>query len=291
MTKATKLSFRVASDAAGLRLDQAIAHSCEGVSRGEARRLLARGSVFVEGSRVKVAGRVVRSGQLVEVHPGELPSERNTRAATPPVAVPVLLETDSLLVIDKPSGVPAAPTPETDQNDVLHFLRPRYGELYLVHRLDVPTSGAMVVARNAGAAAALSAQLVERRLHRSYVALVKGEVAADFDADWPVQGRPARSHFCVLETRGLAAQHPVTRVRVELDTGRTHQIRVHAARAGHPVLGDGRYGRTELREWPRPPRLALHAERLELADPTTLESVSIVAPFPPALEAFWASLC
>jgi 23S rRNA pseudouridine1911/1915/1917 synthase len=116
------LRFRIPADAAGLRLDQAMAKLAAELSRGEARRLIARGGVFLAGTRVKVAGRTVRAGQVLEVHLS--PVAPSTGEPAPAVHIPLLLVTPDLVVVDKPSGVLSAPTPETDQADLLHFLRP-----------------------------------------------------------------------------------------------------------------------------------------------------------------------
>jgi len=278
------LRVRVSSEVAGLRLDQALARLLPDTSRAEARRLIARGSVFLAKSRVKVAGRIVRAEQTIEVHlaPPHVPSGPEKA----PPQIPILLLTADVVVVDKPSGLLSAPTPETDQADLLHFLGKTVGPLFLVHRLDAQTSGALLVARTKAAARALSEQLDQRSLGRTYVALLAGSVAADFSQDTAVAGRPARTHFRVLE-RAPAA----TRVEAQLETGRTHQIRIHAQAAGHPILGDRRYGGPGQADLPTAPRLALHAAELHFQDPTTGQPHRVEAPFPPELAAYWASLC
>lgn len=282
-TKKT-LRLRVTADAAGLRLDQALARLAPATSRSEARRLLARGSVFLSGSRVKVAGRIVREGQTLEVHLG---SEVDQKAPpTEPPHIPILLSTPELVVVNKPSGLLSAPTPETDQADLLHFLQKTEGPLYLVHRLDAQTSGAMVLGRTSAAAGALSLQLASRALGRKYVALVAGEVLLDFVTNSAIAGRPACTHFRILERAPLA-----TRLEAELETGRTHQIRIHAQTSGHPILGDRKYGGAPLSGLPRAPRLALHAASVHFDDPVTGLRVEVKAPFPPELAAYWSSLC
>jgi len=278
VSEAKRLRLRVSGEAAGLRLDQALSRLSPELSRGEARRLIARGSVFLAGSRVKVASRVVRAEQTIDVHLGQ-PSQSAAPAKAPP-HIPILLSTPDLVVVDKPSGLLSAPTPETDQADLLHFLQPSLGELYLVHRLDAGTSGALLLARTSQAARALSAQLETRVLGRKYVAFLSGLVPSDFDMTTPIGGRSAETHFRVVEQKTQATQ-----VEAELATGRTHQIRIHAQVAGHPVLGDRKYG------GPRAPRLALHAASLRFVDPSTAEEIDVLAPFPPELAAYWASLC
>jgi len=281
------LRLRVPADAAGLRLDQALAKLASDLSRGAARRLIARGSVFVAGSRVKVAGRVVRAGQTLEVHqaPDEVSGGPKAAAKAVPPEIPILLVTPDLVVVDKPSGVLSAPTPETDQADLLHFLRPTLGQLYLVHRLDAPTSGAMLLARTPEAARSLAAQLETRTLSRKYAALLAGSIAQDFSCREPVGGKSACTHFRVLEHAPTA-----TRVEAELETGRTHQIRIHAQTVGHPVLGDRKYGTPLPKGVLRPPRLALHALAVRFADPRTGGETEVEAPFPHELSAYWSSL-
>jgi 23S rRNA pseudouridine1911/1915/1917 synthase len=277
------LRLRVPADAAGLRLDQALARLATDLSRGQARRLIARGSVFVAGSRVKVAGRAVRAGQTLEIHQG--PDETATATPRPVPEIPILLTTPDFVVVDKPSGVLSAPTPETDQADLLHFLRPTLGELYLVHRLDAPTSGVLLLARTALAARSLSAQLETRTLSRTYAALLLGSIAEDCTCETPVGGKTARTRFRTIEHATEA-----TRVEAELDTGRTHQIRIHAQTMGHPVLGDRKYGGPLPRDMPRPPRLALHALAVRFTDPRTGADTEVQAPFPSELWAYWSSL-
>lgn len=288
MSTGKRLRLRVTGEAVGLRLDQALARLAPELSRAEARRLIARGSVFLAGSRVKVASRIVQSEQALEVHLGQ-PISPSARTTVPP-HIPVLLSTPDLVVVDKPSGLLCAPTPETDQADLLHFLKPSLGELYLVHRLDAPTSGALLLARTSAAARALSEQLQTRALGRKYVAFLAGTVAGDFSMAEAIDGRAAETHFRVTDRAPQA-----TRVEAELSTGRTHQIRIHAKAAGHPVLGDRKHGRpapgAPPSSVPRAPRLALHAASLRFVDPASAEEVEVQAPFPPELAAYWASLC
>lgn len=277
------LRLLVSADAAGLRLDQAIALLSPSVSRAAARRLIDQGSVFLAGSRTKVASRVVKAGQRIDVHlpPSSVARERDV----PTPDIPILLLTDDLVVVDKPSGLLSAPTPQTDRADLLYFLQKQLGQLYLVHRLDAHTSGALVLARTAASARDLSAQLENRTLGRTYLALLAGEIAADFSADAPIGERPACTHFRVIE-RGRGA----TKVEAELETGRMHQIRIHAQAAGHPVLGDRKYGGSGVTELGRAPRLALHATSVRFALPGAGRTETVHALFPPELEAYWSAL-
>lgn len=283
--------FTVTKDDDGLRLDQAIAKNVQTVSRTLAKKLLTEGGVFVEKKRTKVAGRIVREGQRVEVHVGEHVTSSESDAR--PIEIPIVELTSSYVVIDKPSGVFSAPTPESDRNDAMAFvarsLRER-GEadaaLYLVHRLDRPTSGLMVFARTKAGAASLSEQLAEKSAGRHYDALLVGEMAEETTVEAPLEGKSAETRFVPREGRG-----GVTWVEAMLKTGRTHQVRLHAEHLGTPVCGDSKYGRREQRALvSRPPRMALHASRLTFRDPETGVMREFSCPLPDDLAIWFKSL-
>src|SRR5690606_26169474 len=148
----------------GKRLDQAIAAHLPEVSRTRAKVALNDGGVFVDRKRTKVAGRLVRTGQQIEVNLAGAVARKEIDTAAP--EIPVVKMTNDFIVVDKPSGLFSAPTPESDANDLLHFLKKTLEEMkesnteiFLVHRLDRPTSGLMVLARNKKAAAYLSEQV------------------------------------------------------------------------------------------------------------------------------------
>lgn len=271
---------------AGLRLDQLIARHAPGVSRGLARRAISSGCVFVDRKRVKVASRAPRAGQEVTIHWGALAGDdARVREADPSTPPAVLAETDDYLVIDKPSGLFSAPTPEGDRSDVLFHLRD-YGDLHLVHRLDRPTSGLMVVARTPASARLLGEQLQRKTLGRRYVAILAGTLPrTELRVEEPIAGRPAVTRFQLLEQKKEAAL-----VVAELETGRTHQIRIHAEGLGCPVAGDSKYGRAaRQRLSTRSPRLALHARDLWF-EASSGEMVSFHSPVPGDLLDYWAAL-
>src|ERR1051325_3865414 len=138
--------FEVAAAEAGLRLDQVVPRHVAGLSRRKARAVIDLGGVFVDRARVKVAGRPVRAGQVIEVHVGgALDRDR------PPPEPAIVFVDDHVIVVDKPAGLVTAPTPESDRGDLLDQLARRYGEVYLVHRLDLPTSGVLVFPRSRAA--------------------------------------------------------------------------------------------------------------------------------------------
>lgn len=280
--------FVAGDDDEGTRLDRLIARRPPELSRGLARRAIGAGAVFVDKKRVKVASRSVHTGQRVTIHRGPWLEQTPAGTASFPEASPaplVVAKTDDYLVIDKPSGLFSAPTPEGDQSDVLFHLR-EHGALHLVHRLDRPTSGLMVLARHRRAAGWLSRQLEERTMGRRYRAILLGRLPdSEVEVNREVGGRPAVTHFELLQQRSEA-----TLVRATLQTGRTHQIRQHAEMLGAPVAGDSKYGRTRARRLPqRCPRLALHAERLWFEDGSG-KTLQFQSPFPAELAAFWDAL-
>jgi len=280
----------------GLRLDQALARHVPGLSRRRARVLLDIGGVFVDKARVKVAGRVVRAGQTIEANlggaleraaaegAGAAARDRND-AALP--AYRVVYEDEHIIVVEKPAGLVTAPTPESDRGNLLDLLsrRPGGGPVYLVHRLDMPTSGVLVFARTLAANRALGDRFVAHDVERAYLAVVAGTWPEELvRIDRPIGGRRAVTHVLARE---LLAGGAATLVRFGLETGRSHQIRIHATAAGHPVLGDTQHGhdvpRAEGERPPRAPRLALHATVIGFVHPATGESVRWESPLPDEL--------
>lgn len=281
-----RIRFVARPEDEGLRLDQALAANIPGLSRRKARVLLDLGGVFVDGVRVKVAGRAVRPGQVIVAHLGgalqratkDVGDAARTRdeAALPPYRV--VYQDDDLAVVDKPAGLVTAPTPESDRGNLAELLRRALGgDLFVVHRLDLETSGLLVFARTPEANRELSERMRVHAVDRRYLAVLHGALVEDaLTVDAPVAGRRAVTHVSVLER--LPAPAPgATFARCRLETGRTHQIRIHARHLGHPVLGDPRYGeRTPI----DPPRLALHAARLAFAHPRTGEPLTFESPWP-----------
>ena len=263
---AARTTFAVADDEAGLRLDQVIPRHVAGLSRRKARAVIDFGGVFVDRARVKVAGRIVRAGQLVEV----VVSGALERAGEPVRAAAIVHVDDHVIVIDKPAGLVTAPTPESDRGDALDQLRARFGEVFLVHRIDRPTSGLLVFARTRDANKRLGDAFKVHAVERVYLAVAIGEVAAQ-TIDRPIDGRRAVTHVTPVEQVGRAS---ATVLSVRLETGRTHQIRIHLAALGHPVAGDRTHGGEIERTFePRPPRLALHAAVLGFDHPSTGQRV------------------
>ena len=267
----TKTTFEVLADEAGLRLDQVIPRHVAGLSRRKARAVIDLGGVFVDRTRVKIAGRTVRAGQVIEVNVGGAIE----RANEPPLEPRIVYSDDHVVVVDKPAGLVTAPTPEASRGDLLDQLVKKLGEAYLVHRLDLPTSGLLVFARTRDANKRLGDAFKLHDVDREYRAVAVGDVAAQ-TIDRPIDRRRAVTHVEVIEALAGA-----TLLRVRLETGRTHQIRIHLAAIGHPVCGDRTHGGdTERAFLPRPPRLALHAAVLGFTHPASGERVRWESPVP-----------
>jgi 23S rRNA pseudouridine1911/1915/1917 synthase len=289
---------------AGERVDRIVA-MMSGVSRSSVASLIDAGAVLVAGEPVQARSVRLHAGDEVEVDLPD-PAEAQRLVPDPEVAVPVLHEDDDLLVIDKPSGLVVHPGAGQRTGTLVHGLLARYPELVgvgpdpsrpgVVHRLDKGTSGLLLVARTQAAYEALVGALSERSVHRRYRALAWGA----FDAprgliDAPI-GRSAREPtLMAVDERGKEARtryevqrsfvEPVvvTELACTLETGRTHQIRVHLRSIGHAVVGDTRYG--GARQSLPMARPFLHAEHLELAHPVTGEPVSFHSPLPADLTA------
>jgi 23S rRNA pseudouridine1911/1915/1917 synthase len=294
MTSATPetTEFRVPAEAAGLRLDQCLARCVPGLSRRTARIALDLGAVFVDRKRIKVASRVMRVGQAVRVTIGSAffkatqntgANARNQDEAKLPQP-DILFEDEHVVVVFKPAGLLSAPTPESDRNNLLSMLSRRTHPpqtLHIVHRLDLHTSGILVLARTELANRVLSETFRLHNLVRRYDVWVEGHAPLGLrTTNAPVGGKPATTHFETLSHHTAAAGAPFSHLQATLETGRTHQIRIHSSSSGHPVLADQRYG--QRASW-HPPRLALHACHLTVPHPFNQQPLSFDAPVPPDL--------
>ena len=276
---------------AGQRLDRYLASALDGVSRTRLQRWIALGSVKVDGATV-LPRRTLRGIERIEVWP--LPHEADRAFAPDDVPLSIVHEDADLMVVDKPAGLVTHPAPGhwrgTLMNGLLH-LRPDAAALPragIVHRLDKDTSGLMMVARSELAHERLVAALAARRVSRRYVAVAEGTVAPRLEIDAPIgrdprdrlrmavvpagQGRPALTH---VERIAVAAGASLVECRLE--TGRTHQIRVHLAHRGHPLVGDRVYGGRPRAGFARQ---ALHAWRLGLDHPRTGSPLRFSSPMP-----------
>ncbi|MGH9276579.1 MAG: RluA family pseudouridine synthase, partial [Acidimicrobiales bacterium] len=288
----------------GERVDRAVALLCD-VTRSDAAALVAGGAVRLDGTAVPVRSRRVTEGQWLEVTLPP-PDGGPPLAPDPAVDVPVVFADGAVIVVDKPPGLVVHPGAGHDHGTMVQGLLARFPDLAgigededrpgIVHRLDAGTSGLLVVARTADAYRSLVAQLAARTVERRYLALVWGHVEAEAGlVDAPIgratrdptkmtvaaEGRPARTRYEVLGRFTRPVE--VTLVECRLETGRTHQIRVHLAAIGHPVVGDGRY-RGERSSFPSG-RPFLHAHRLAFDHPVDGQRRSFESPLPPDLEA------
>jgi 23S rRNA pseudouridine1911/1915/1917 synthase len=294
------LRFLVPDDAAGLRLDQVLAGLIPEHSRNRLQAWVREGQVTVDGQAASEPKIRVAAGAEIGV---SLPAEAGDAAdQAEDIPLTVVFEDDDLLVIDKPAGLVVHPGSGnrngTLMNALLHRIPgladvPRAG---IVHRLDKDTSGLLVVARTLAAQTDLVRQLQARTVKRQYFAVVAGSVRRDATVDAPVGrhpvhrtrmavvpasrgGKPAVTHFRVLEQFAQAAA-----VECSLETGRTHQIRVHMASIGHPLIGDPVYARRDPR-LPAFPRQALHAMRLGLVHPSSRRPMQWESPLPEDIRA------
>ena len=279
----THLSFVVPHELAGLRLDQALARLLPEHSRSRIVAWMRSGDVQIGGVVAKPKQKVW-GGERIEVDAERQPASEAHLAQD--LALDILYEDDHVLVIDKPAGMVVHPGNGNLQGTMLNALLhhapslariPRAG---IVHRLDKDTSGLLVVAKTLVAQTDLVRQLQQRSVGRIYCALVHGDLSQSGSVDAAIgrhpvhrtrmavvaSGRSARTHYRPSERFGL-----VTRVECKLDTGRTHQIRVHMAAIGHPIVGDPTYGGRahDRRSSFGMQRQALHAIRLELEHPHT----------------------
>jgi 23S rRNA pseudouridine1911/1915/1917 synthase len=295
---AHSVRFAVSKNDDGVRLDQALARNVPGLSRRRARVLIDIGGVFVDRARVKAAGRTLRTGQVIEAHLGGvldrasgLGQDARARSDATLPAYRIVHEDEHVIVVDKPAGLVTAPTPESDRGNLLDLLsrRPGAGPTFLVHRIDLPTSGLVVFARTDLANRILAARFASHDIEREYLAVVVGTVPSSLTMiERPISGRRAITHIIGRE---VVAGGRATVVTVRLETGRNHQIRIHFADLGNPVLGDPQHGAGESRRFePAPPRMALHAAVLGFVHPATGQPVRWVSPIPDDLAPWCAAL-
>jgi 23S rRNA pseudouridine1911/1915/1917 synthase len=281
---------------AGERLDRLVA-LLTGRSRAAATALVASGAVRIDGTPVTSGKHRVVEGDVVEV---DAVDEGPVVVPDPGIAVVVVHEDPDVVVVDKPAGLVVHPGAGHATGTLVHGLLALYPELEgvgepdrpgIVHRLDRDTSGLLVVARSERARTRLVRALAERRVGREYLALVHGvpEAAAGL-VDAPVgrsgreptrmavsaRGREARTRYEVQERW---PELDVALLRCRLETGRTHQIRVHLAAIGHPVVGDTTYAKGR-RSAVSVPRMFLHAARLTFDHPVTGEPMAFESPLP-----------
>jgi len=288
---AAPMDATVPAELGGMRFDQALARLFPQYSRNRLQVWLKSGHITVQGKAL-AASDPVSGGERVVLEPPRQPDVAAPRAQRMPLKV--VHEDAELIVIDKPAGLVVHPGAGVPDRTLLNALLAHAPQLAavprggIVHRLDKDTTGLLVVAKTVAAQANLVKQLASRTMRRVYLAVVQGDPPASGVIDAPVgrdprartrmavthRGKPSRTTYRVLERFGRAAL-----VECRLDTGRTHQIRVHFQHIRHPLLGDIVY-RRGTRHGVRFPRQALHAAELSLLHPVSQQPMTWRAPLP-----------
>ena len=292
------IRLTVTSEEAGQRADSLLARRLEGLTRSAAARLLEEGRVTDRG-RPAAKNLRVQPGQVLEV---QLPEPEEPEARPQNIPLDVVYEDQDVIVVNKPTGMVVHPAPGHPDGTLVNALLYHCGESLsgiggqkrpgIVHRIDRDTSGLIIAAKNDAAHLALAAQLADHTLARTYECLAVGNFRQDSGTvDAPIgrsrsdrkkmavvaEGRPAVTHWEVL------ARYPgVTHLRCRLETGRTHQIRVHLAYIGHPILGDTVYG--NRKPVPGLTGQCLHATGLRFLHPRTGRPVELTCPRPEEFE-------
>lgn len=298
------IRLTVTSEEAGQRADSLLARRLEGLTRSAAARLLEEGRVTDRG-RPAAKNLRVQPGQVLEV---QLPEPEEPEARPQNIPLDVVYEDQDVIVVNKPTGMVVHPAPGHPDGTLVNALLYHCGESLsgiggqkrpgIVHRIDRDTSGLIIAAKNDAAHLALAAQLADHTLARTYECLAVGNFREDSGTvDAPIgrsrsdrkkmavvaEGRPAVTHWEVL------ARYPgVTHLRCRLETGRTHQIRVHLAYIGHPILGDTVYG--NRKPVPGLTGQCLHATGLRFLHPRTGRPVELTCPRPEEFERMLAKL-
>ncbi len=324
------ITITVAAEFAGQRLDQFLASQLPDTSRARVQQVIAEEKALVNGAAAVKPSLKLRGGEEISVL-GD-PVLPPLRAVAENIALDVIYEDADLAVVNKPAGMmvhagAGATDDERNRGTLVNALLHRFGKLSdvggelrpgIVHRLDKETSGLIVIAKNDVAHRKLATQFSGRKVKKRYIALVHGRLAKESGTvNAPIsrdlvrrirmttkgrEGRAAVTHYEVRQ-RIESPYGKFTLLEVRIETGRTHQIRVHMSSIGHPVVGDTLYGAPrELRatkvrgagnskgEVPKLERNFLHAESIEFAHPTTGEPVAFRAPLPEELEVFWEKL-
>lgn len=295
------LHLKAETEDAGTRLDAFVASRANGLTRSQAARYIEEGRVSVDGKPAAKSCRIT-GGEAVTV---DVPEVRDTALTAQDIPLDVVYEDADVIVVNKPAGLVVHPAPGhpdgTLVNALLHHCGPSLSGIGgekrpgIVHRIDRDTSGLIIAAKNDAAHLALAEQLQDHSLYREYEAVVVGNLREDSGTvDLPIarhptdrkkmavnhlNGRRAVTHWTVL------ARYPgYTHIQCRLETGRTHQIRVHMAALGHPVLGDPVYG-GQRKGFPGLAGQCLHARRLTFRHPRTGEQVTVSCPLPDYFQA------
>jgi 23S rRNA pseudouridine1911/1915/1917 synthase len=280
---------------AGARIDVFLAASLPGQTRSAVQKLLTQGAVTKDGSPCAKNYRIAAGDRLVVILPEPEPDE----AQAQDIPLDIVYEDGDIIVVNKPEGMVVHPAPGHPDGTLVNALLYHCGDSLsgvggekrpgIVHRIDKDTSGLIIAAKNDAAHLALSAQLADHSLRREYEAIVRGRLREDSGTvDAPIGRCPTDRKRMAVTPRGsreavthwevIARYRGYTHIRCRLETGRTHQIRVHMAYIGHPLLGDYTYGA------PSPDKglegQCLHARRLRFVHPASGEPVELETPLP-----------
>lgn len=325
-TLRSRLRLIVGRDEAEMRLDRFLAKRCPWRSRTKIEELIEAGQVELDG-RAARPSRKVRAGESIFVKLPRPKRERDLHRAGAPAGLPILFEDEHLLAVDKPAGIPVHPSGRLLEDTVITRLHQRFGVgaadfdpetgvvPKLCHRLDLETSGVLLVAKSDSVAAEMGRQMRGRETVKEYLAIVHGVVGDDeFTIDAPIGDHPTS---LVFNRRGVVPGGSPSRTGVKVErrlrgftllrcrlfTGRRHQIRCHLHHAGHPVVGDKIYGLDEslfiawfeerldeeMRRRLELPRQALHAARLVVRHLTSRGPLEVTSPLPADLAEFIAA--
>ena len=295
---------KIIAEMENVRLDAYIAQKCENLSRTMIQKLIEDGEILVNGQEKKISYKT-KQGDVIEIH---IPEAKEINLKAQDIPLDVVYEDDDIIVVNKPKGMvvhPANGNPDgTLVNAVMSLCKGSLsgigGEIRpgIVHRLDKDTSGLIIIAKNDVAHINLSKQIKDRRVKKIYIALVKGNVSEnEATVNMPIgrstkdrkkmavrkDGKEAITHFKVLKRYGK-----YTLLELKIDTGRTHQIRVHMAEIGHPVVGDMIYsnGKNEFGVEGQ----MLHAKSLDFQHPVTGKQIHLEAELPKYFEEILSKL-
>jgi 23S rRNA pseudouridine955/2504/2580 synthase len=298
LSKARATTLQVGEEAAAQRIDNFLLRHLKGVPKSHVYRVLRSGEVRVNSGRVKPEYRL-QPGDRVRVPPIRIAEKKAPPAR--PTEFPVAYEDPAMLVVDKPAGVAVHGGSGVSFGVIesLRAARPGAKALELAHRLDRDTSGLLIVAKKRSALVELHRMLREGEIEKVYLAVAKGKVESRTLRQPLHKYVNAKGERRVsVQEGGMAAETRVkalksspefTFLEIRLLTGRTHQIRVHLSHAGHPLLGDDKYGDFELNhrlEKQGVRRLFLHASRLAFAHPISREAIDLKAPLPAEMKKF-----
>ncbi|MGH8120843.1 MAG: RluA family pseudouridine synthase [Gammaproteobacteria bacterium] len=313
MAKTNVEHVQVAPGDAGRRIDNYLTGLLKDVPKTRIYRMLRKGEVRVNGGRIRQDYRL-KEWDILRIPPFYQGSDRGRGGVAKPsvrlqevIRDNILYEDEGLLAINKPAGIAvhAGSGEQLGVIEVMRFLRPACPTLELVHRLDKLTSGCLLLAKDHRYLRELHEILRQNQVRKHYIALLFGHIPHKLEISLPLRKNRLRSgeHMVQIDVAGKPAKtfvdpqrkiNGATLVQIEIATGRTHQIRVHAAQCGHPVAGDPKYGDRDFNRILKRAglhRMFLHAEALVLTLPQTGKTTTIRAPMPDELENFLEKYC